>query len=804
MSTDAEHWEQLQALFYLAEKTPETEIDALLLETCPDAELRRRAGALIRASREKTAPPLPVSRAGGKIGPYTMLRHLGSGGIGSVYLVERTTAGVVQKSALKVLTRSAAGPFFTARFAREQHILASLDHPNITRMLDAGLSEDGEPYLTMEYVDGAHLDAYCDERSLAIPERLQLFLRVCEAVAYAHRNLVVHLDLKPSNILITETGGIVKLLDFGTSKLIQPDSLLTTTVMATPAYASPEQLRNEPVTTVCDVYALGAVLFELLSGRRPNQDISVAMMIERSMKELPSDSITTAVTAAAAEHRGLTETRLRSLLAGDLATIVAKCINPRPKDRYVTVDTLIDDVQRYLAGRPILARPQTTTYRLSKFVRRNRTAFLSTGVLLLCLFAAVGYAGWRQQQAYREGRRAMQMQTFMTEVFKLANTHYMGKPAATVPELLQLGVKLTPDLIKDPVDRRAAQLSLAKSMYDNNDFGLAQAVFAEVIKNAKQAEDLARLAEAESYAGKIAYQTGNSDAGAALSADSLRLDHSPGVTPAVRIRIITDSVQNRVDLGNRKPEDEILLRSAVSESRDRSVSERERAEAIGSLAYYLSATDKLSEAKALSMQALAVYLSEPFAFCDRAAMHTLLANLQSQSGDSAGSIPLYRQAYTESRSCSGDASEPTFATQVMMARAMIKSGQAQNAIPVLESLIPTWQKAYPSSLDLRVPFSFLARAYLQTSQFEKAELAARQALQLQEGKINPNTVNVAVSEFWLAQALKGEGRNAEALQHAETSDREYAAVATISTVEKVYAVQAHELVLDLQKDQHLK
>jgi serine/threonine protein kinase/tetratricopeptide (TPR) repeat protein len=804
MSLDAEHWEQLQALFYLAEYTPEDEIDALLLQTCPDAELRRRAGALIRASREKTAPPPPVSHAGGTIGPYTILRHLGSGGIGSVYLVERTTAGVVQKSALKVLTRSAAGPFFTARFAREQHILASLDHPNITRLLDAGLSEDGEPYLTMEYVDGTHLDAYCDERSLAIPERLQLFLRVCEAVAYAHRSLIVHLDLKPSNILVTETGGIVKLLDFGTSKLLQPDSLLTTTVMATPAYASPEQLRNEPVTTVCDVYALGAVLFELLSGRRPNQDFSVAMMIERSMKELPSNSITTAVTAAAAEHRGLTETRLRSLLAGDLANIVAKCINPRPKDRYVTVDGLIDDVQRYLAGRPILARPQTTTYRLSKFVRRNRRAVLSTSFLLLCLSAAVGYAAWRQHQAYREARRALQMQTFMSQLFSVANTYYLGKPAATVPELLQLGVKLVPDLIQDPADRRAAQLSLAESMYDDSDYDHAQPVFADIIQDARQTGDRARLAEAESYAGLVAYSMGNSAAAAAFSADALRLSHSPGVTPAVRVRIIMDSVQNSVDLGVRKPDDEKLLRSAVAESRDRSVSERERAEAIGSLAFYLSATDKLSEARTLSTQALAVYLNEPFAFCDRAAMHTLLANLQSQSGDSAGSIPLYRQAYTDSRSCSGDASEPTFGAQVMMARAMIKAGQAQNAIPVLESLIPMWQKAYPSSLDLRVPFSFLARAYLQTAQFDKAEVAARQALQLQEGRINPNTVGVAISEFWLAQALKGEGRNAEALQHAETSDKEYAAVPTISTAEKVYAMQAHQLVLDLQKELHSK
>lgn len=168
----------------------------------------------------------------GKIGPYTLIKHVGTGGIGAVYLVERLTGGVLQRSALKVLAPHSAGPSFIERFHREQHILASLDHPNITRMLDAGLSDRGQPYLVMEYVDGVQLDVFCDTHKLGIPERLQLFLRVCDAIAYAHRNLIVHLDLKPSNILVT-ADGVVKLLDFGTSKLIQPDSLLTTTVMAT-------------------------------------------------------------------------------------------------------------------------------------------------------------------------------------------------------------------------------------------------------------------------------------------------------------------------------------------------------------------------------------------------------------------------------------------------------------------------------------------------------------------------------------------------------------------------------------------
>jgi serine/threonine protein kinase len=273
MTLDTENWQLLQELFHLAEATPEADRERVLAERCADARLCLRALDLVAAAGvEDIDDPRPEPVLSGKIGPYSLTRHLGSGGIGSVYLVERMVGGALQRSALKVLAPHSAGPLFIERFHREQHILASLDHPNITRMLDAGLTPNGEPYLVMEYVDGVHFDAYCDELKLGIPERLQLFLRVCDAVAYAHRNLVVHLDLKPSNILVARDtagdspttgsrGGKVKLLDFGTSKLIRTDSLFTTTVMATPAYASPEQLRNEPVTTSCDIYALGAILF---------------------------------------------------------------------------------------------------------------------------------------------------------------------------------------------------------------------------------------------------------------------------------------------------------------------------------------------------------------------------------------------------------------------------------------------------------------------------------------------------------------------------------------------------------------
>ncbi len=689
MTSDSENWEQLQALFHLAEDVPDDALDPLLLSACLEPGLRSRAKTLIVAERKgRLESALSVAPAQtGRMGPYTILRHLGSGGIGAVYLVERIVGGVVQRSALKILSLHATGPFFIDRFAREQHILASLDHPHITRMLDAGISEAGQPYLVMEYVDGVHLDTYCDDRSLGIPERLQLFLGVCDAVAYAHRNLVVHLDLKPSNILVTEAEGNIKLLDFGTSKLIQPDSLLTTTVMATPAYASPEQLRNEAVTTSCDIYALGAILFELLAGRRPNQDSSVAIMIERSMKELPPESLIEAVTAAAAEHRGLTQARLRNELSGDLATIVAKCLTPRPKDRYTSVDALTVDLQRYLSGRPILARPQTTTYRVGKFVRRNRKSVLAATLAILALGATMGYAVWRQQQAVIAGRRALQMQTFMSQLFKLANTSYMGKPAATVPEFLQLGVKVLPDLIKNPADQRAAQLSLAKSMFQDSDYADAQPVFAQLIADSKSAHDYATEAEAEGFAGRIAYNLGDTDRGKELASHALSLSHRPGVTPSARILIEVFYAANQEEEGFRTDQNVNLLEAAVKEAHNGDVSENELADATLNLAEALGPRGRLEEEDKLTRESLDIYNREPYAICDQANANEHLALVHNQMKDFQGSLALVRRAYEGYKTCAGEDSRNALEVQGYLAAAMLRVGQYKEVIPMLEASI---------------------------------------------------------------------------------------------------------------------
>ncbi len=788
----------LQRLFHLVDPAPESDRERILDEQGADPQLKQR---VLRMVQGAALPEIPVENENGtsvarKLGPYTLIRHIGSGGIGSVYLAERVMSGVPQRTALKVLAPHAAGPSFIERFHREQHILASLDHPHITRMLDAGVGEGSQPYLVMEFVDGVHLDDFCDARALGLNERIELFLQICDAVAYAHRNLIVHLDLKPSNILVNEQGS-VKLLDFGTSKLIHPDSLLTTTVLATPAYASPEQLRNEPVTTSCDVYSLGAILFDLLAGRRPAGKLSAALMFERALSEAEPDCMTDAITEESARLRGLTAARLRQLLAGDLETITNKCLRPRPKDRYPSVDALADDLRRYLTGRAVLARPQTTFYRVSKFVRRNRLSVVWLTVVLLALTASAGYAAWRQQQAINAGRRAMQMQTFLYRLFKLANSNYTGKPAATVPEFLALGARILPDYIKNPADLRQAQLGLAESMYENGDLEAAQKLFTQVSAEAKAAHDISAQAEAEAFSGNIHYLNGEIDSGAALTAEALKLSRQTGISPSVRVWSAIYYAWGRDNNGFRTDENLNLLRYAVKEARSSNLSTRETADALYNLAEDLELRGLMKEAQDAFNQSLQMYGSDPAALCEQSAIYGELGFITERTGDVRGSVPIYRKAYEGYKTCSGPQSRGALTQEEFLAGVLLKTGSPVQALSIMQNAMPVWRKLLGMGPDLSEPLNFLTLAELANKRFQDAEQHAAEMVAIQTGKVVATDRRFGVSHLLWARALLGQKRYREALPHAEIADR-LLAMNAVSLGAKQAGAEAHAVLVDLQ------
>jgi serine/threonine-protein kinase len=798
MPEDKENWTLLQALFDMAEMAPPEDRERVLAEHCADPEMRRRVLTIVQGAghldESADAPEnLPFS---GRIGPYTLLRLLGTGGIGSVYLAERILGGVPQRVALKVLSPHAAGPSFVERFHREQHILASLDHKNILRMLDAGMSGTGYPYLVMDYVQGLHLDEYCDARHLGIRERIELFLQICDAVAYAHRNLIVHLDLKPSNILVNEEG-VVKLLDFGTSKLIHPDSMLTTTVLATPAYASPEQLRNEPVTTSCDIYSLGAILVDLLAGRPATVQSSAAAMFERAMNETEPLPLNLTVTAKAAEERGIPENKLRQLLSGDLQTITAKCLRPRPKDRYGSVDALSEDLRRYLAGRSVLARPQTIKYRVGKFVRRNRGAVAVSGLIALALAVSLGYAGWRQHQALLEGRRAMRMQTFLYRLFYLANANYMGKPTVSVPDFLELGVKILPHYITDPGDLRAAQMSLAESMFENGDMKNAQKVFTQIIASAKASGDVENEAEAEATSGAIAYEEGDAKSGEALTEHALELSRRRGMSPAVRVWSAVYYAIYRDEMGYRSDENLRLLEFAAKESRAGNLPKHEIADVLYNLGLDLEWRGRLDEAEPIFNQALQMYLKDPLAVCDQSAVYSRLGILQDARGFVHQSLSLYQRAYDGYKTCSGPDSLGVLQQQANIAGALIKLNRAQEAVPMLENTLPAWRKILGSGPKLSDPLCLLSQGYLELGRYPEAEKAAKEAVDIQEGRIAPEDRRIGTSHLMWARALAGQGRYQEALPHAEIADALLAKNAE-SVSAKQAASEAHQVLTGVQ------
>jgi eukaryotic-like serine/threonine-protein kinase len=314
---------------------------------------------------------------GRRIGPYRVLREIGRGGMGSVYLAARADDAFQKLVAIKIIRRGLDTDDVLRRFRSERQILATLDDPNITRLLDGGTTDDGLPYFVMEYVEGEPIDQYCDARKLNITERLKLFQGVCAAVSYAHQNLVIHRDIKPGNVLVTKEG-LPRLLDFGIAKLLAPGAGHRTTTMLrplTPEFASPEQVRGELVTTASDVYSLGVRLYQLLTGRRPYRAATgTAAEIEAAIcdeePEKPSLAITrcgkTASTlgaspspeAVSATREG-TRDKLRRRLAGDLDNIVLLALRKEPQRRYASANQLSEDIGRHLTSLPVIARPDT-------------------------------------------------------------------------------------------------------------------------------------------------------------------------------------------------------------------------------------------------------------------------------------------------------------------------------------------------------------------------------------------------------------------------------------------------------------
>lgn len=478
-------WVRVEELFQLALELEEPERAPFLNRMCQgqgtlEGEVVSLLEAHQRASRFLERSPLEQLAGNLRMGPYRVLKELGRGGMGTVFLARLVDDPSARDFAIKVINTDLDSEIAVRRFSQEQQILATLEHPNIARFLEGGKTPDGRPFLVMEYIRGEPIDHYCDRLRLSLDERLGLFLEVCRAVQHAHQKLVVHRDLKPSNVLVTEQG-VPKLLDFGTAKLLDPAlrlSGLTATAtglfLMTPSYASPEQVRGEDISTLSDVYGLGALLYELLTGQRANQlksrsPAEILRVVCEQETLRPSSVVATLREGQPgrespqeiARLRSTQPARLKRDLEGDLDRILLLALRKEPEHRYGSVEQFAGDLRRHRKGLPVVAAPSSCPYRVRKFVLRHRTA--SAVLFVVWLFLVIFSAQLvlhsqrteqRKESAELERRKAEAVSTFLVELFD----HPYSETAEEVGAVLDRGVEKLSRNIPSPPEVRASQL----------------------------------------------------------------------------------------------------------------------------------------------------------------------------------------------------------------------------------------------------------------------------------------------------------------------------------------------------------
>jgi tetratricopeptide (TPR) repeat protein len=661
-----EGWHQVQEIFAKACDAPVGERAALARQLAAgDSHVANEVLSLLDAAsgashyfddlaarlpRADTAESQGIDGSGRTVGPYRLTRLLGRGGMGTVYLAERADGAFDHIVAVKLLPVGAMRPALTRRFLAERQILASMQHPHIARLLDGGVTDDETPYFVMEYVDGVPIDEYCEERAPSIDHKLALFVDLCGAVEAAHRNLVIHRDLKPHNVLVTREG-TVKLLDFGIAKLLSRDDGLTEVQPLTRAYASPEQLDGGPITTAVDVWGLGVVLYELLAGRHPFEGDPPGQ------RTLPPPA----------------PSRFRPGLPRDLDTIVLTALNVDPECRYASVVLLTDDVRRYLEKRPIRARAESWAYRLACFLRRHGYAFAAVAVIIALLGALTitslrSALRAREQtvQIARERDTTKHVMKFLVDVFATADPAARRGQTITARELLDRGAARVHTELTDRPEIQATLLGTLGRVY--RQLGLldrAMPLLEEALAQRQRLHHGPHQATAEALheLGLARWDAGESSKAEALFRRALDMRE------ALRDGTAEDTVASRLALGRlltdlgRPAEGSRELRMAVQSAR-RLGNEKTSLVAYGvyHLAMALHHEGKMPQAFEMFREAGALYRRLPIEPTPESTESLLrLAGLESAHSAPSHVSALYREALAATRQLYGD-DHPKYAT----------------------------------------------------------------------------------------------------------------------------------------------
>jgi serine/threonine protein kinase/Tfp pilus assembly protein PilF len=763
---------------------------------------------------------------GRRIGPYRVLRTLGAGGMGEVYLAERADAEFEQQVAIKVVHGGAVGRGASSRFKIERQILAQLDHPNIAHLLDGGTLPDETAYIVMEYVDGTPIDAYCDALRLDVAARLKLFQTVCAAVHYAHQNLIVHRDLKPSNILVTRSG-VPKLLDFGIAKLLDDrqaghHTLAVTHAdvrIMTPDHASPEQVRGQVITTASDVYVLGVLLYKLLAGIGPYVIPSMRLTdIERAICEkappLPSHAIGGDESAAGrevADARGMTPSRLRRTLQGDLDNIVCMAMRKELERRYGSAQQLAGDIQRYLDGKPVLARSDTLSYRSSKFIRRHwlPVAAGASVFLLILAFAVTAYVqslriaaerdrvAEQREAAERERGRAEEVSNFLVNLFKLSDPEVSRGNQVTARELLDSSTKRLREALSDQPATKAALLSTVGAVYDSlGQYQAAVPILNESLALQPNVKDKARV-DTLLELGRALYLLGELDRAEARLQEALHLAQSelgaasPESARALWALGLLRSQQDRFgaaeDLYQRSLN---ILETAQAPATDVS-------QVLGDLATVYEREQRWDLAKQTYERALSIDRRILGNDHPRVASHLHnLAVVAQNMGDLKRAESLYRDAIASEERAFGSQHPETAAARGNYGLLLAREGRLAEAEPLLRGALDVALKVWGAD-NFNVGYArvSLAMALQDEGSLREAEDQFRQALAVYDKSLPANHQYRASALMHLARLLVDRGKPGDALPLSEQALAIWTASAPKSSSATAQAHAIHAYVL---------
>lgn len=789
---EAERWQRIGQILDAALASNPEHWPAVLDATCAGApDLRREVEDLLArvddARRFLESPPASAAAAvlaeakvaygmegGGRVGAYRIEREIGRGGMSRVFLAERADGHFEQRVALKLLRPGLDTELDRARFRAERQILATLNHPNIARLLDGGLTDGGYPYLVLEYVEGHPIDAFCEEHALTIRQRLELFLMAAEATQYAHRNLVVHRDLKASNIFVS-VDGAVKLLDFGLAKLLEPsvygDERSSTQTVAhwmTPEYAAPEQIRRESVTTLTDVYQLGVVLYRLLSGRlpftAPHGDLR-----ELEAAVLAGHATPPSVVVERSDHY-----RARAL-RGDLDAIVSMAMHPDPSRRYASADALADDIRRHLSGHPVRARHITTAYRARRFVRRHRAESVAGLAILISVLGGAGVSVWQARRAARQrdlaevaSRESQAVTSFVIGLFEVNDPAGARGDTLTAGQLVERAAARAALLRGQPV-AEARMLEITARLYRSlGQYAKAIATLEQAIaiRRSLPSGDQMELAAALDEMARLKLSTGRYATGDTIAREALRIQErlDGPRSPAVgrTFTTIGDLAVYRGDLAaaeQRYRRAFEIFREAVGPDDSLTINSRLK---VGSTLRREGRTDEAEREfrSALETRQRTLPANDPEV---AEAMLKVAYVLDEDRGRYAEAEPLYQRALEIRRRAFGDASPLVAATMFDIAGLQSRLGERDAAVATARQALDIAQRAYgrnhPDVADFTAE---LASRLREAGKLEEAEALYRRAIAIDASTRGPAHENIAGVETELSNLLLSRGDYAAA------------------------------------------